>query len=200
MNNLKLYAVMILLLSTGFKVRDIKPELTKWVIESGCSLKVAGKTNVNKFSCTIFNYAKPDTLTFYRNNTGAAVKVAGSISVDVQQFDCQHNMITRDLRKTLKSATFPKLVIKFINLSKYPEFSAQTQSIKGLVSIELAGVTKQYEVDYRFIPDGTKSLTLIGNRQVNFSDFDLTPPKKAGGMIKTKDQLDVEFNLKLKVI
>jgi len=191
---------MILLLSTGFSFRDVKPELTRWVIESGCSLKVAGKTNVNKFSCTILNYAKPDTLTFYRNNASAAVKVAGSISVDVQQFDCQHTMITRDLRKTLKSATFPKLVIKFISLNRYPEFNSHTQSVKGLVSIELAGVKRQYEVDYKFTPDGTKSLTLIGSRQVNFSDFDLSPPKKAGGMIKTKDELDVEFNLKLKVI
>jgi len=191
---------MILLLSTGFSFRDVKPELTRWVIESGCSLKVAGKTNVNKFSCTILNYAKPDTLTFYRNNVSAAVKVAGSISVDVQQFDCQHTMITKDLRKTLKSATFPKLVIKFISLNRYPEFNSRTQAVKGLVSIELAGVKRQYEVDYRFIPDGTKSLTLIGSRQVNFSDFELSPPKKAGGMIKTKDELDVEFNLKLKVI
>lgn len=200
MTNLKLYSALILIVSTGFSFQDVSPELTKWVIESGCSLKVAGATNVNKFNCTILNYANPDTLTFYRNNTGAAVKVAGSISVAVQQFDCQHAMITRDLRKTLKSAVYPQLVIKFINLSRYPEFGTHTQSIKGLVSIELAGVTKQYQVDYRFIPDGTKSLTLIGNRQVNFSDFDLTPPKKAGGMIKTKDELDVEFNLKLKVI
>lgn len=190
-------SVFYLILTCSF---NPKPVNTRWVIESGCSLKVAGKTNVNKFNCLIINYAKPDTLTFYRNNTGAAVKVTGSISVDVQNFDCQHAMITRDLRKTLKSDEFPKLTIRFINLSKYPEFDSQQQTITGLVTIELAGVTRQYNVDYKFIPDGTRSLTLVGSRKVNFSDFNLKPPRKAGGVIKTNNELDVEFSLRLRVI
>lgn len=191
---------MVLLLSSGFSPNHSEPHLTKWVIDSGCSLKVAGTTNVSKFNCTILDYARPDTLTFYRGNGAKAVKVTGVIAVDVQRFDCRHAMITRDLRKTLKSAEFPKLVIRFINLGRYPEFDGQTQAIKGLVAIELAGVTREYEVDYKFTPDGTRSLTLIGSRRVNFSDFNLVPPKKAAGMIKTNNALEVEFSLQLKVI
>lgn len=199
MKYLQLLSLTVLLLSSGFMVQPAKPYLAKWVIESGCSLKVAGTTNINKFNCTILNYASPDTLTFYKN-TAAAVKVTGAIAVDVQDFDCKHTMITKDLRKTLKAPIYPKLIIRFISISKYPEFDKGEGNVKGVVTIELAGVSRQYEVDYQFIPDGANSLTLIGNRKVSFSDFKLVPPKKAGGMIKTNDALDVQFNLKLKVI
>lgn len=200
MSPVKLFFPVVLLLCTGFTIPVCKPTPIRWVIESGCSLTVAGTTNVNKFNCSIISYAQPDTLTFYKNNDGRSMKVTGEIAVAVKAFDCRHAMITRDLRKTLKAETFPSLVIRFISLSKYPEFTAQQQAIKGLVSIELAGETRQYEVEYQFIADGSKMLTLIGKRKVKFSDFNLIPPKKAGGMIRTNDELAVEFNLKIKVI
>lgn len=196
-NYLKLAPFLITILITlGFTP---KPRYTKWVITSGCSLKVEGTTNINKFTCTILNYSNPDTLTF-SNSSAAPVKVTGALALDVQNFDCENSMITRDLRKTLKAKEFPKLGIKFINLNKYPDFDSHAEAIKGLVVISLAGVSKQYDVSYKVISDSGKSLVLIGSQDVNFSDFSLTPPKKVGGMIKTNNKLHVEFNLKLKVI
>jgi len=107
--------------------------------------------------------------------------------------------MTADLRKTLKVKEFPKLIIRFINLSRYPDFN-NPSDIKGMVTIELAGTAKQFEVNYRFIPDGTKSLTLIGSRAIKFSDFNIVPPRKIGGLIQTNNDLNVEFNLQLKVL
>lgn len=197
-NYLKLVPLFIsLILFCGF---NPKAPVTKWVITNGCSLKVAGTTNINKFTCTIFNYSTPDTLSVYRNNSALPVRVKGAVALDVQNFDCQNSMITKDLRKTLKAKEFPKLMIRFITLSKYPDFDGKTESVKGFVSISLAGVSKQYEVNYKVISQGEKSLILIGTQDVNFSDFELTPPKKAAGMIKTNNLLQVEFNLKLKVL
>jgi hypothetical protein len=89
--------------------------------------------------------------------------------------------------------------IRFINLNKYPDMNARTD-LKGLVEIELAGVTKVFDVSYRLTPDGPKALTLVGTRQVKFSDFNIVPPRKLGGMIQTNNELAVQFNLRLKVL
>jgi hypothetical protein len=200
MDYAKLFLPAILVLSTGFMAPLSKPAPIKWLIESGCSLKVAGTTNVNKFNCTLISYARPDTLSMCKNTDGRSMKVSGEMVVGVKAFDCKHAMITRDLRKTLKAEKFPNLVIKFISLSKYPEFINQHQAIKGVVSIELAGESRQYEVDYQFIAEDSRNLSLVGKRKVKFSDFNLSPPKKAGGMIRTNDELEVEFNMRIKVI
>lgn len=200
MSYFKLLVLSLLILCSGFYLEKRKPYLTKWVINRGCSLKVGGSTNINKFDCVISNYAQPDTLTFYKNNINQSLKITGSINLDVQNFNCHNPVMTSDLRKTLKAKQFPNLSIRFISLSKYPTFNDQINAVTGVVSIELAGITKKYEVDYKFISDGTKSLNLIGSRKVNFSDFNIIPPRKLGGMIQTNNELTVEFNLKMKVL
>jgi hypothetical protein len=174
------------------------PHLIKWVINNGCSLKVGGSTNVNKFSCVIRNYNKPDTLIFYKGPSSQPIKMEGTLTLDVQNFDCHNPVMTGDLRKTLKAKEFPHLIVRFKSLSKYPDLNNKADAIKGIVSIELAGVTKQFTIDYKFIHNGRDSLVLTGNRQINFSDFNIVPPTKIGGMIRTNDELDIEFNLCVK--
>jgi hypothetical protein len=66
-----------------------------------------------------------------------------------------------------------------------------------LVDIEIAGVRKRFEVNYQISVDAEKSIHLLGSRDVNFSDFNLIPPRKLGGMIKTNDKLSVAFHLKI---
>jgi hypothetical protein len=189
---------VLLLSSFGFIANPLPP--AKWVISSAYSLKVAGSTNVNKFACVITDYSMSDTLICYRNKTGAPLKLSGRLQLEVQDFDCQNAIMTKDLRKTLKAKDFPVLTIRFLSLNRYPDLKKKSDEIKGIVLIGLAGVTKQYEVDYKFIPGDAGSLNLKGSRQINFSDFNIVPPRKIGGMIRTNNELNVEFNLKMRVL
>ncbi|RRN76695.1 YceI family protein, partial [Pseudoxanthomonas sp. SGD-10] len=120
----------------------------KWVLLKGGSLQVKGSTNVNKFSCDITGYNKPDTLklTSADNNK---INLRGKISLDVSLFDCHHPVMTADLRKTLKTKEYPRLNINFLTLDKLPALGNQPSKVRGLVDIELAGKTKRYEVDYK---------------------------------------------------
>jgi hypothetical protein len=174
-----------------------KSTVTKWVIMSGCYLKVDGSTNINKFSCAITNYSIPDTILVGRNTK--PLPLNGNIRLDVQNFDCHNIIMTADLRKTLKASTFPKLVIRFLSINKYPDIAGK-EIIKGMVNIELAGVSKQFDVDYTVASADKSVINLIGTRRVNFSDFSITPPRKLGGMIKTNNELDVMFNIRMKVL
>lgn len=191
--------LLIILVSTGFTYKSESSYIAKWVITKGCSLKVAGSTNVNKFTCDITNYYKPDTLTFFRTNQGA-VPVSGIMKLDLKNFDCHHPMMTSDLRKTLKAKEFPEMTIKFINISRYPDINNEKGAITGIVNIELAGKTRRYEVNYTFKNQGNNTLTLVGTRRVNFSDFGIIPPRKIGGMIQTNNELDITFNLNIRIL
>lgn len=190
----------MLILFSAFNSQMNKPQITKWVIMKGGSLRVDGSTNVNKFTCLIANYANPDTLYLYKYANKETFPISGSLILDVRNFDCHHPIMTSDLRKTLKAKEFPKLTIRFINLNRYPDLDLKPDLIKGIVAIELAGVTRRLEVDYKFLSGGEKVVNLIGTRQINFSDFNIIPPRKIGGMIQTNNELNVVFNLRMKVI
>jgi hypothetical protein len=171
---------------------------TKWLISESSSLSVNGSTNVNKFSCDIPNCDQADTLTVWKGDKG--IILTGSINPAALSFDCHKAMMTHDLRKTLKAKDYPRLHIRFLSLNELPELSNKPIAINGRVEIEIAGVKKLYDVNYQISVDSDNVIHLLGSREVNFSDFDLVPPRKLGGMIKTKDQLTVAFHLKMKNI
>jgi hypothetical protein len=170
---------------------------TKWLINETSSLSVNGSTNINKFTCDIPN-CDQDTLTVWKSDKG--IKISGSINPAVLSFDCHKAMMTRDLRKTLKAKKYPKLHIHFLSLNELPQLSGKSMSINGQVEIEIAGIKKLYEIDYSISVDTDKMIHLLGSKDLNFSDFKLIPPRKLGGIIKTKDQLTVVFNLNMKNI
>ncbi|MGY4386118.1 hypothetical protein ACVWYN_003168 [Pedobacter sp. UYP24] len=187
--------ILLLLLMAQDKVKPVR-----WVLTKNCSLKVNGSTNINKFSCFIPEYIYPDTLIMYAHKGREEVKISGQMILDIKSFDCHNVIMTKDLRKTLKADVFPKLIITFTSLSKYPDLAKGESTISGIVNISIGGVNKRFEVAYLCNPDGLKSISLIGKKTVNFSDFNIIPPRKLGGMIKTNNMLDVEFILKAAIL
>jgi len=191
--------IYLFIILSGFTFQTEKTAALKWVVLSGGSLRVDGSTNVNQFSCAITNYSKPDTIHVTRSNNHP-VKLNGAIRLDVKNFDCKNKPMTDELRKILKAKEYPKLMIKFVSVNQYPEPNTRQKTINGIVFIELAGVTRKYEVHYKVISSDNMHIQLVGTRDVLFTDFNLTPPKKLGGMIRTNDKLQVEFNVRMKVI
>lgn len=181
---------------------NASPILFKWVVQKGGTLKVDGSTNINKFSCKITDYATPDTIAIYKNEPTKEVllPMSGKLALDIKTFNCGHAVMTADLRKTLKAKEFPHLYISFLSLSKLPEVGKTLTNIFGWVEIELAGVKKRFLVNYTFTSGSNKTFHLKGIQNINFSDFNLTPPRKLGGMIRANERLDVEFQLDLAAI
>ena len=191
--------MLLKLLLFAMAFMPAKPE--KWIVQKGCTLKVDGSTNVNKFSCVIKDYADLDTLIFHRNsNDNLAVPVSGYLELPIFNFDCVNKLMTADLRKALKSKEFPNLRIYFLSLNKYPELRSTYETIPGIVNIELAGVVKRYAVNYKVAMDDKRTIHLVGIQNIRFSDFNLTRPRKAGGIIRADDQLAVEFHISFHVM
>ncbi len=170
---------------------------TKWVVTQNSSLTINGSTNVNKFSCAIMSYPKTDTITI--NSINDQVTLTGALSLNVKNFECNNMMMTHQFRKTLKHEEFPLLHITFLSLKEFPNLSQKLKQIKGLVAIKIAGVTKRYEIYYQ-LDSQHNNLVLKGSQYVNFSDFKLIPPHRVGKMIKTKDKLNVVFELNMKLV
>lgn len=191
---------LFLLLLTGFTMQLQKVPFARWVITKGCSLQVVGSTNVNQFTCVIADYYKPDTLTFYVDKLKEPAQITGAIQLKVQNFDCHNPPMTANLRKALKAADYPHLLIKFISLNQYTLKPNSATALNGKVSITLAGVTKLYKINYQLVPTGGQTFTLVGSREVTFSDFNIIPPRKIGGLIKTDNALQVQFKLNVKVL
>ncbi|MEO9211025.1 MAG: hypothetical protein ABI208_08000 [Ginsengibacter sp.] len=199
MLNIKtLFLTVIAFFVTTIVTKDkvIQSNTVKWILVENGSLRVGGSTNVNKFNCDISNYNNHDTI--FLNKTNAGIQLKGNVNLEINTFDCHLLIMTNDLRKTLKAKEFPYLKITFLSFNKYPNFKLPCDIVTGWVEIQLAGATKRFEVSYKFSMGSDKIIRLIGNQNVNFSDFNLVPPRKLGGMIRTDDLLKIEFKLNFK--
>jgi hypothetical protein len=189
-----------LLLHAQKKAEPAVQYKAKWVLVKGSSLKVIGSTNVNKFVCEITDYSTPDTILVHEYLASKLIfPQRGMLNLDVTKFNCHNPMMTSDLCKTLRSKEFPMMKIQFVSLNKFPDINNPKETVTGQVNIGLAGMTRFFTVNYSIYKEGN-ILHLIGRQQVLFSDFKLVPPRKLGGMIRTKEELQVEFHLTMKSI
>ena len=97
-------------------------------------------------------------------------------------------MMTADFRKTLHSDKYPVLTIKFINFAK-----TGGNRFSATVEVKMMTVTRKYNIEFSEYKN-----SLVGNKRLKFSDFNIVPPKKMGGMVYVKDELDLLFSLAIK--
>lgn len=142
-------------------------------------VEINGWTNVNTFKCT--NTAFKSTSSLY-SFTGNQLP---NVNLSVEDFDCRNNIMTSDFRKTLNYKQYPSLSIKFLEFKK----SSNTRFL-ALVEVKMMNVSKKYTIEF-----SEYKKSLVGNKRLRFSDFNIVPPKKMGGMIYVKDELDLNFSL-----
>lgn len=186
---MRLLLFIFLVCLSSFQSRNVAGS---WVIERNSTLAIDGSSNINKFTCDIQEYVKPDTLKAVNDQSRKRYMFNNSqLSVDIKRFDCHQKYITSDFRKMLKADDYPSLVIRFISLDDF----SQDGVVKGLVDIELAGKKKRMELNYNCSHVGANQLRLQGVKKMMFSDFELVPPRKIGGLIKINEEIIVNFNL-----
>lgn len=170
-----------------------------WLVKNQSSLKVDGKTNINTFSCVVPTYEREkDMIVCEKTSKGCTVN--SKLFIPVESFDCYHRIMTKDLQKTLKSHTYPYMMIDFKSFSKVPSQLNSGSNFTANADITLAGNIRNYTIQFTTKRSDADRIELIGKKVILFTEFGLTPPSKLGGTIKVKDELDVEFRLHLKKI
>lgn len=142
---------------------------------------IEGATSIGDFNCT-YQLEQRDTV-----NVGAAASGDDSILyiIPSDAFGCHNFLLNRDFKKTIKSKEFKDIRVEMCRLRKNENHYMCDLKLK------LAGKEKVYENT----PLRTKANGLTGTLVVQFSEFDLTPPKKLGGLVKVKEEIKISVNL-----
>lgn len=168
------------------------------VINSSSNLIIKGNSNVNSFACKTDSYTRFDTIEYVVNTKDQSIDfLRNEMILLVNEFDCGNAMMTQDFLDALNYKESPFLKINFNRLSGI-EWASPDDVVLGDVKITLVGVDKNYKIAFK-VGGNTKSLiSLSGKQKVLFSDFGLTPPSKMMGLIRVREELEVEFKIDLK--
>jgi hypothetical protein len=165
-------------------------------VTGSSKLEIQGSTNVNKFKCLSTHYPGADTLVESVSKQSGNRILEGQINLRSSNFDCEHALITRDLKKTLKAEIYPEVHIKFLRLKE----SNAGKTYTGLLEITIAGISRTYPVTCAVQTASSGEKLLAGTNHFELTDFKLDPPEKFFGAVKVANKVSVNFQLRLRAI
>jgi hypothetical protein len=156
------------------------------------NLTIIGDSNIAKFQCKFdTDYLKGSQEIYYRQ-AGDRINFKGAILVlNNRGFDCGSRGINSDFHDLLKTREHPEILLEMSRV----DLLSPTKGVAN-VGITIAGIQKYYDVPV-MIKNGIIS-EFKGALVVNINDFKLEPPKKLFGMIKVKDEIEINFDLFVK--
>ena len=170
------------------------------IVQPSSTLYINGTTNINSYECAIAKYTGNDTLVLHEGGRKIRpVFVKGAVELDAASCDCGVPLMTSDFRKAINSKEHPSIIIDFISFERMPVYASLPDQFKGILKISLAGVTKVFEVNCSINATQAGIIHLVGTRDFNFSDFDITPPTRVLGAVRVNQSLTVSFHLQLKL-
>lgn len=176
---------MKLLLILLFVSLSGTPSKEKSLVVKEKTIVVKGRTSVGKFHCSFNVMDACDTL-FLNNNQ----KQLGFI-LPVKAFGCGNFLINRDFQATLNAEVHPEIHVEVSNMRKVGA------KYFGDLRLKLAGTTKDLlNVEFES-NSSTVCKSLKTDLILQFSQFDLNPPKKFGGLIKVENDLAITVALEV---
>lgn len=166
----------------------------KVVLDESSSIRIAGETNINCFTCEHNNQLNVDTLYVQSNAVGSYFELQDSeISVPVAGFKCGLSQMTREMMELLKEESYPNLKLNVLSLKR------NNNKVEAFTLITIAGNGVVYKVCSTL--SGRQNWTSCkGTLDLNIRDFGLEPPTKFLGAVRVKEMITIEFDLKLKII
>lgn len=164
------------------------------IIHERSSLKIHGKTNVNRFVCGFDGQIAADTLFVQSLNTEQeSILRKATLKIAVCDFDCGMKQMTQDMMGLLQAESFPHLLVTVMGLRKKGDLH------ESVARFTIAGKTKDYVVP--LTAKGTGEWTYcVGRNVIDITDFGLEPPSKFLGAVRVRETIEVEFNLILKIV
>lgn len=178
----------------GFRTDDAELTVVKPAIGY---IDITVESNVNKL---YFKYAlnqiclsiNVETLQSRSDDTSNA-----RIIVPVNEFTCTNKLAYRDFLTLLKSNQYPNITIAIPQKVLVQKQSTDSVILHDVL-INIAGVSRKYDINYSIENANGKDSFLVGTTKIKLTDLNIEPPQKSFGLVKVKNEIIVKFGFCLK--
>jgi hypothetical protein len=194
-NKMKKFLPILMLLYSlvvGFRIAGGEPEVKE---PTTGYIDITVESNINKI---FFTYAFNEGSVFVSgssllSNNNASLAL---ITVPVREFKCINQYIYHDFLTLLKASQYPNLTITLPQ--KFPlQYQTTDSVILHGVMINIAGVSRIYDIPCYIEYLNQKDIALIGTAKIRLTDLEIEPPVKSLGLVKIKNEIIVKFGLRL---
>jgi len=156
-------------------------------------IDITVESNVNRL---FFSYPLSRTSIYDAGESGNEESEAVNIIVPVRDFRCSNETAFRDFLTLLKADQYPELSITVPQDYLLQNPQNEQVTIHDVI-INIAGVSKKYDIACRVENRNSQDYILVGIVKIRFTDLKIEPPVKYFGLVKIKDEVIVKFGFSL---
>lgn len=174
-------------------------------LEPGGKLWIEGSASVTEYTCKaeelsgngiIENTRHP------RQNVQGGGSVSVDVSIPVHSLECGKKKMNNDMYQALKASNFPFInyrLLEAVRIDSSRDNHPEWMNIRTHGILEIAGVqdTAQVTVQGKLI--SPHRFRVKGAKQLDMHAFDITPPTALFGLIKTRPELTVHFDVTVRL-
>ncbi|HYF02818.1 MAG TPA: hypothetical protein VEC36_05545 [Patescibacteria group bacterium] len=165
----------------------------RWVVRSESQITIQGSTNIGSYSCSLEKVYSQEPLIYTQTNDNLQFR-RNRLVLPVKEFECNNFLIDKDFQELLKAKEYNNIFVEMLELENPESIHGK---VSGKVKITIMNSEKVYMIPFQAKHSVSKDFSLTGKVNLVFSDFNLVPPKRFGGMIKIDETIAVNFNLKM---
>ncbi|RIA09130.1 YceI-like domain-containing protein [Flavobacteriaceae bacterium MAR_2010_72] len=165
-------------LSQDFKLNNLKS-----------TLSVFGTSSLHDWEVKATNLKGAITLT-----TSEELQIQKLyIEVLAESLKSGKNAMDKNTYKALKTVEFKTITFQLAKIQETSKIQDNVFNIKVIGDLTIAGVTKRIPISFKLqLNDNT--LILIGEKDLEMTDYGIEPPKALFGTITTGNKISIKFN------
>lgn len=165
-------------------------------------LWLEGNTNIHNYSCaadTLSGFGKLMDAEKPEGTVTEHGKVSINVEIPVYKLDCGKKAMNKDMFEALQAEKHPRITYsldeaQFVNIVK-DEHDVEWMNIYTTGVINVAGVNKDIEVNILGKVLDNNRFHVKGEKELDMTEFGVTPPKALMGLIKAKENITIKFDV-----
>lgn len=172
------------------------PALVNLVFAPESRVQLHGDSTLRKFSAasTAFELsgtARPQPGVF-ANLPWIPVEV--EMVLEVSSLTSRETTLDEHMHKNLNAEKFPQIILKISDFKSGISRDGKNFPITAGGTLTVAGITNQIELLMNLTQEG-ENLRITGKKNLLMSDFGIEPPAMMLGTLKTRNEIEINFNV-----
>ena len=169
-------------------------ETVRLVLRDGSRLWLEGDSNLFAWTCDA-TQLDPELRVERPSPQAPPTRVDRAVlDVPVGKIECGHARMNENLRKALKADDFPSITF-VVTGAEFFDVGEGALEVLARGNLYVAGVGRDLQFQVSGTDTGDGALRIQGRVAIQMTDFGIQPPTAMMGLLKTKNEVTIRFDL-----
>lgn len=171
------------------------------IVNPQSKLTIIGESNVSDYECLFEHDISDHDHRVIATSKGDSIFLEyATLKIPIKEFDCGLFLMNQDFRSALGGNIYPHIIINIVKMKLNYTENKTLKSISANLNVTIRDFTRNYNIEFTYDVIKEAYFIVTGRQKMTMKEFNIKPPNAIGGLIYACDEIEILFNLVLKII